>query len=179
MTLGMEVVALAGFLDVQNFTAFVVAALGAGSMRHFALVAVRTFREGMALERVMGAPASGTRFRVSTFWIGHLNSFQCTRERPRSCRATNFSWQPVVKSRLQIQRLKALPLTHHLRHALKACPDTNRTCATGHQISLPTCCADLSVPSNADLLSAQRKSSAPSSDSHRNVGKGLCSPRGR
>ena len=39
------VAALAGFLDVQNFTAFVVAALGAGAMRHLALVAIRTFGE--------------------------------------------------------------------------------------------------------------------------------------
>jgi|SRR5271155_5432646 len=69
------VAALAGFLDVQNFAAFVVAALGAGTMRHLALVAIRTFREGMALERIMSTPASGAGFRVSPFWIWHLNSF--------------------------------------------------------------------------------------------------------
>ena len=39
------VAALAGFLDVQNFAAFVVAAFGAGTMRHLALVAIGTFRE--------------------------------------------------------------------------------------------------------------------------------------
>src|ERR1700684_2393503 len=66
---------LAGFLDVQNFAALVVAAFGARTMRPLALVAVRTFREGMAFERVMSAPASGSRFRVSPFWIWHLNSF--------------------------------------------------------------------------------------------------------
>src|SRR5271167_407024 len=91
--------ALAGFLDAQNFAAFVIAALGAGTMRHLALVAVWTFGECMALEGVVGAPASGACFGVSPFWIWHLNSFQCRRERPRS-------W-PVVKSRLRIQRLRA------------------------------------------------------------------------
>src|ERR1700690_534853 len=79
------VAALAGFLNVQNFAAFVIAALGAGTVRHLALVAVRTFRECMAFERVMGAPASGACFGVSPFWIWHLDSFQCRRERPRSC----------------------------------------------------------------------------------------------
>src|SRR6202451_1067504 len=29
----------------------------------------------MAFERVMGAPSSGASFRVSPFWIWHLNSF--------------------------------------------------------------------------------------------------------
>jgi hypothetical protein len=75
MTLGMGVAALAGFLDVQNFAAFVIAAFGAGAMRHLALVAVGTFRERMALERVMSAPASSACFRVSPFWIWHLDSF--------------------------------------------------------------------------------------------------------
>src|ERR1700733_4169170 len=64
--------ALAGFLDFENFSTFVVATLGAGPMRHLALVAVGTFRECVAFQRVMGAPASGTRFRVSPFWIWHF-----------------------------------------------------------------------------------------------------------
>ena len=70
------VAALAGFLDVQNFAAFVVAALGAGPMRHLALVAVWTFREGMTFERIMSAPASGACFRVSPFRIWHCR-FLC------------------------------------------------------------------------------------------------------
>src|ERR1022692_1459147 len=82
------VAALAGFLDIQDFAAFVIAALRAGTMRHLAFVAVWTFGECMALEKVMGAPASGARFRVSPFWIWHLDSFQCRRERHhRSCSA--------------------------------------------------------------------------------------------
>jgi hypothetical protein len=44
------VAALAGFLDIQNFAALVIAALGAGAMRHLALVAVRTFRQRVAFE---------------------------------------------------------------------------------------------------------------------------------
>jgi len=75
MTLGMGAAALAGFLDVQNFAAFVIAALGAGPMRHLALVAIGTFRERVAFQRIVSAPASGASFRVSPFWIWHLNSF--------------------------------------------------------------------------------------------------------
>src|SRR5579864_4159108 len=80
-----EVAALAGFLDVQNFAAFVVAAFGTRAVRHLALVTVWALRECMALERIMSAPISGACFRVSPFWIWHLNSFLCRRERPRSC----------------------------------------------------------------------------------------------
>src|ERR1700694_6348142 len=69
------VAALTGFLDFQNFAAFVVAALRACPMRHLALVAVRTFREYVAFQRIVGAPASGACFRVSPFWIWHLDSF--------------------------------------------------------------------------------------------------------
>src|SRR5580704_16730787 len=79
------VAALAGFLDVQNFATFVVAALGAGPMRHLAFMAIRTFGECVALKGVMGAPASGAGFRVSPFWIRHLVSFFYRRERPRPC----------------------------------------------------------------------------------------------
>jgi len=71
MTLGMGVAALAGFLDVQNFATFVVTALRASPMRHLALVAIWTFRERMALERIVGAPAAGSRFGVPSFWIWH------------------------------------------------------------------------------------------------------------
>src|SRR5580658_5950850 len=69
------VAALAGFLDVQNFAAFVVSAFWAGPMRHLALVAIGTFRERMAFERIMSAPATCACLRVSPFWIWHLDSF--------------------------------------------------------------------------------------------------------
>jgi hypothetical protein len=38
-------VGLAGFLDVQNFATFIVTALRAGAVRHFALVTVGAFGE--------------------------------------------------------------------------------------------------------------------------------------
>src|SRR5580658_3243623 len=69
------VAALAGFLDVQNFAAFVVATFRARPMRHLAFVAIWTFRECVTLQGVMGAPASGACFRVSPFWIRHSDSF--------------------------------------------------------------------------------------------------------
>src|SRR5579872_5115730 len=74
-------VALTGFLDFQNFAAFVIAALGAGPMRHLALMAVRAFRECVTFERIVSAPVSGACLRVPPFWIWHLDSFVCKRER--------------------------------------------------------------------------------------------------
>jgi hypothetical protein len=41
---------LAGFFDVHNFTAFVIAAFRTSTMRHLALVAIGAFGEGMAFE---------------------------------------------------------------------------------------------------------------------------------
>src|SRR5882724_1378377 len=66
---------LAGFLDVHNFTAFVIAAFWTGTMRHLALVTIWTFGEGMAFEGIMSAPASSARLRVSPFWIWHTIPF--------------------------------------------------------------------------------------------------------
>src|SRR3984893_15172356 len=73
---GHEVARLAGFLDVQNFAALIVAALGAGTMRHFALVAVRALGEGVTFVGVVSAPRACARFGVSPFWIWHLR-FLC------------------------------------------------------------------------------------------------------
>jgi hypothetical protein len=36
---------LAGFLNVENFSSFIVAAFGAGAVRHFLFVTVGAFRE--------------------------------------------------------------------------------------------------------------------------------------
>jgi hypothetical protein len=41
---------LAGFLDVHNFAAFVIAAFRTSTMRHLALVAIGAFGESMAFE---------------------------------------------------------------------------------------------------------------------------------
>jgi hypothetical protein len=43
MTLGMRFEGLTGFLYIQHFTAFVVAAFRTSTMRQFALVTIRTF----------------------------------------------------------------------------------------------------------------------------------------
>ena len=47
---------LLGLFDFENFLALVVAALGAGTMGHLALVTVRAFGERVRREMVMGAP---------------------------------------------------------------------------------------------------------------------------
>src|SRR5215813_9060227 len=62
---------LAGFFDVQNFSAFIVPALGTRTVRHFFLVAIRTFRQRVPLQRVVGATVAGARFRMSTFRVCH------------------------------------------------------------------------------------------------------------
>ena len=53
---------LAGFFDVQDFTAFVVSALGTGAVRHLPLVAVGALGERMGFECVMSASDAGTPF---------------------------------------------------------------------------------------------------------------------
>ena len=68
---------LAGFFDFKDFTALVVAALGAGTMRHLALVAVWTLRQRVPFQCIMGTPCRGALFGVSSFRIRHgflLNS---------------------------------------------------------------------------------------------------------
>ena len=62
---------LAGFFDVQNFAALVVSALGAGAVRHLALVTIGALGERVALESVVCAADAGASFRVSPFWIRH------------------------------------------------------------------------------------------------------------
>jgi hypothetical protein len=62
---------LAGFFDVEYFPPFIVAALGAGAMRHFFLVTVRALGKGMALEGVVCAPGGSSFLGVSSFRIWH------------------------------------------------------------------------------------------------------------
>jgi hypothetical protein len=62
---------LAGFFDVQNFTAFIVAALGTGAMRHLLFVTVWTFRQRVSLQCVVGATGAGALFGMSAFWVWH------------------------------------------------------------------------------------------------------------
>src|SRR5581483_5266838 len=64
-------IVLARFLYVQNFPSFVVTALGTGTMRHLALVAIGALRERVSFERVVSAPGAGAGFRVSAFRIRH------------------------------------------------------------------------------------------------------------
>ena len=75
MTLGMESV-LAGFFYADNFTAFVVPTLGAGAVRHFALMAIWTLGERMRSQGVVRPPRAGAFLGVSPFRIRHRNSSQ-------------------------------------------------------------------------------------------------------
>jgi hypothetical protein len=47
---------LAGFLDFDNFATFVIAALGAGAVRHLFFVAVGALGKRMSSEKVVRAP---------------------------------------------------------------------------------------------------------------------------
>ena len=62
---------LLGLFDFENFLALVVATLGAGTVRHFALVTIRTLRERVSREMIMGAPEGRAPFGVSPFRICH------------------------------------------------------------------------------------------------------------
>jgi hypothetical protein len=62
---------LTGFFDVENFASLIVAALGAGAMRHLLLVAIRALGKGMAFQSVVRAPGGGAFLGVSPFWIRH------------------------------------------------------------------------------------------------------------
>ena len=46
---------LAGFFDFQNFAAFVVAALGAGTVGQLAFMAVRALGKRFRFQSIMGA----------------------------------------------------------------------------------------------------------------------------
>jgi hypothetical protein len=63
---------LAGFLDFENFAAFVVAAFWAGTVRQLTLVAIGAFGKRTARQRIVSAPASGARLGVPPFWIWHV-----------------------------------------------------------------------------------------------------------
>src|SRR5579864_4756241 len=62
---------LAGLLGVEDLAAFVVSAFGTDAVRHLLFVAVRTFRQRVRSEKVVGATASGSSFGVPSFWIRH------------------------------------------------------------------------------------------------------------
>jgi hypothetical protein len=51
----LDYVSLAGFFDLDDLAPFVVAALGAGAMRHLLLVAVRALGKRMSFEKVVSA----------------------------------------------------------------------------------------------------------------------------
>ncbi len=65
---------LAGFFDVQNFTALVVAALGAGAMRHLLLMAIGALRERVSLQGVVRTSGTGARLGMSAFRVWHESS---------------------------------------------------------------------------------------------------------
>src|SRR5579864_4923359 len=62
---------LAGFFDFHYFSSFVIAALGAGAMRHLLLVAVRALGEGVLGKRIVGTAGRGSFLRMSPFRIWH------------------------------------------------------------------------------------------------------------
>jgi hypothetical protein len=68
-------VRLAGFLDIENFPALIVAAFRAGAVRHFLLVTVRALGKAVALQCIMSAPGRGALLGMTSFWIRHGLNF--------------------------------------------------------------------------------------------------------
>jgi hypothetical protein len=79
MVISTDVCALFGFFDFHYFAALIVAALGAGAMRQFPLMAVRALRDGNGSEKIMGAAIRGASLGMAPFWIWHGNSLSMSR----------------------------------------------------------------------------------------------------
>jgi hypothetical protein len=75
MTSKLRLYWLAGFLDLKNFASFIVPAFRAGAVWKFSLVAVGTLGKRAGGESVVGAAGAGACFGMSSFWIGHSDSF--------------------------------------------------------------------------------------------------------
>jgi hypothetical protein len=68
------------FLDVQNGTALVSAAFGAGAVRELLLVAVRALGDADGGKKVVRAAKRGAARRVAPFRIRHDKFLSCFRE---------------------------------------------------------------------------------------------------
>jgi hypothetical protein len=61
-------------LDFHYFTALILTAMRANTVRKFRLVAVGTLRKAGRLQRVVGAAVIGAPLRMSAFGIWHISS---------------------------------------------------------------------------------------------------------
>jgi hypothetical protein len=68
------------FLDVQNGTALVCAAFGAGTMRELLLMAVGAFGNADSSEKVVRTAKRGAARRMAPFRIRHDKFLSCLRE---------------------------------------------------------------------------------------------------
>ena len=75
------VLKLARFFDVDDFASLIVSALRARAVRHFLLVAVGTFGEAVAFQRIVRASRRRALLGVSPFWIWHVR-FPSTGQMP-------------------------------------------------------------------------------------------------
>jgi hypothetical protein len=62
---------LTGFLDFENFAAFVVPAFRADMVRELALMAVGTFGKSAGGEGIVRAADGSAPFRVAALWVRH------------------------------------------------------------------------------------------------------------
>jgi hypothetical protein len=60
---------------VHDFPAFIVTALRARLVRLFHFVTVRALGKRRSFQEIVCAPLVLSRVRVTSFWIGHANSF--------------------------------------------------------------------------------------------------------
>src|SRR5271165_4113166 len=61
-----------GFLLLDDFAALIVTALGAGAMWQLALVAIRTIRQRLCRQMIVGAALRRSGLRMPPFWIRHV-----------------------------------------------------------------------------------------------------------
>jgi hypothetical protein len=59
------------FFDLDDFAALIVAAFEAGPVRQLALVAIRTFGQGLRRQMIVGAALGRARLGMAPFWIWH------------------------------------------------------------------------------------------------------------
>jgi len=61
--------------DFDHFTSFITPTMRADAMRQFWFMTVWALRCSGDAQRIVGAAGGGTLLGVSSFWIGHLDSF--------------------------------------------------------------------------------------------------------
>src|SRR5579863_2674805 len=98
--------------DLDHFAAFVAAAVRAGAMRQFGLVAIRALGDARDSQRIVGPAGGSAPLGVSSFRIWHLNSLyaQFFQRRPTVVHCLYFTAAPDEVAVLPANRTDALAI---------------------------------------------------------------------